>query len=139
MLKFSLFRKKKVLLIAEAEDILAIAIARLEQEGHDVLIVSDGLEGLKRLQKEKLDLIVVDISVPQVNGLQMVQLLRTSGSLKGTPIIVVTDSHSLGETACQSLKGVSQFLLKPFEVKELVEKVKATLSGPTPREKTKVA
>ena len=117
----------KVLIVDDEPDILTLVTARLRQSGYEILVASDGLEGLEKAEKEKPDLILVDVSMPRMNGFQMVQLLRMSEALKETPVIVITASHQKDEVAWRKQVGVTQFILKPFESKELLEKVEKAL------------
>jgi len=120
---------KKILVVDDEQDILAVITARLEQKGYQVIAASDGLEGLEKAEKEKPHLILVDVSIPQMNGFQMVQLLQQYESLKTIPVIVITASRQKDEAAWREQVGVEQFILKPFEAKELLEKVEEALHG----------
>lgn len=131
--------KHKVLVVDDEEDILALVTARLRQGGYEVTVASDGLEGLEKAEKERPDLILVDVSMPRMNGFQMIQLLRLNESLKETPIIVITASRQKDEAAWREQVGVSQFVLKPFESGELLEKVRRTLCRSQLREKRKAS
>lgn len=119
--------KYKVLVVDDEADILTLVTARLRQSGYEVMVASDGIEGLEKAEKERPDLILVDVSMLQMNGFQMVQLLRLDGSLKETPVLVITASRQKDEMAWRKQVGVTQFILKPFESKELLEKVEKAL------------
>ena len=121
--------KRRILVVDDEVDILTLVTARLRQSGYDVMTASDGLEGLERAQKERPDLILVDVSMPQMNGFQMIQLLRLDGALKETPVIVITASRQKDEAAWREQVGVTQFILKPFESEELLGKVKEALQA----------
>ena len=82
---------------------------------------------MDKAEKEKPDLILVDVSMPRRNGFQMVQLVRMSESLKGIPIVVITASSQKDEAAWREQVGVTQFILKPFESEELLEEVQKAL------------
>lgn len=127
-------RKKKILVVDDEEDILTLITARITQGGYDVVTAGDGLEGLEKAEKEKPDLILVDVSMPRMNGFQMVQLLRIHDTLKDTPIIIITASRQKDEAAWRDQVGVRYFILKPFEAKELLEKVKEALHSQPSRE-----
>ena len=126
-------KKKKILVVDDEPDILTLIRARLEQKGYQVLVAADGLEGLEKAEKGKPDLILVDVSMPRMNGFQMVQLLRMDEALKETPIIVITASRQKDEVAWRAQVGVDQFVLKPFDAKELLTKVEEALRVHSPR------
>ena len=119
--------KKRILVVDDEQDILTLVTARLEQNGYEVLIASDGLEGLEKAEKEKPDLVLVDVSMPRMNGYQMVQLLRQYESLKEIPVVVITASRQKDEAAWRTQVGVEHFILKPFEAKELLDEVREAL------------
>lgn len=123
------FRRKKILVVHEEEDLLTIMTARLKQNGYQMLIASDGLEGLRMAQKERPDLIVVDVTIPRLNGFQMVQLLHMDKLLKEIPVIVVTVSRHKDEEAWWSQLGVHYLLVHPFETKVLLEKLQEALQN----------
>lgn len=116
-------QKKKILVVDDEQDILALIKARLEQNSYQVIVALDGLEGLEKTEKERPDLILVDVSMPRMNGFQMVQLLQQYESLKTIPVIVITASRQKDEAAWRTQVGVEHFILKPFEAKELLNKV----------------
>ena len=117
----------KVLIIDDEADIFTLVTVRLRQSGYEVLEACDGIEGLDKAEKEKPDLILVDVSMPRRNGFQMVQLVRMSESLKGIPIVVITASSQKDEAAWREQVGVTQFILKPFESEKLLEEVQKAL------------
>ena len=123
------FHRKKILLVHEEEDLLTLITARLKQNGYQILVASDGLEGLRMAQKERPDVILVDVTVPRLNGFQMVQLLHLDKSLKEIPVIPVTASHHKDEAAWWAQLGVRYFLVKPFETQVLLEKVQEALQN----------
>lgn len=117
----------KVLVVDDEEDILTLITARLRQAGYEVVTAPCGIEGLTMAEKERPDLILVDISMPEMNGFQMVQLLRFEGAFKETPIVVITASRQPDEAAWREQVGVTHFILKPFEPQELLGKVEEAL------------
>ena len=126
--------KCKILVVDDEKDILTLVTKRLEQNGYQVVVAWDGLEGLEKAEKERPDLVLVDVSMPRMNGYQMVQLFRQYESLRELPVVVITASRQKDEAAWRVQVGVEHFILKPFEPKELLDKVREAL-----REKGKKA
>ena len=118
---------KRILIVEDEKDILTPIKAWLAQSGYDIVVAYEGLEGLEKAQKEQPDLILVDVSIPRMNGYQMVQLLRQYEMLKETPVVVITASRQKDEAAWRTQVGVEHFILKPFETKELLDKVREAL------------
>ena len=123
------FHRKKILVVHEEEDLLTIMTARLRQNGYQMFIAPDGLEGLRMAQKERPDLIVVDVTIPRLNGFQMVQLLHMDKSLKEIPVIVITVSRHKDEETWWAQLGVRYLLVHPFETKVLLEKLQEALQN----------
>jgi len=131
MFRLNFFHRKRILVVNDEEDVLTIVTARLRQNGYQVLVASDGLEGLRTAQKESPDLIFVDVTIPRINGFQMVQLLRHDKLLKEIPTLVVTASHHKDEVAWWAQLGIHHLLVKPFETKVLLEKIQELLQNPS--------
>ena len=123
----------KVLVVDDEADILTLVTARLQANGYEVMVASDGLEGLEKAQKERPNLILVDISMPRMNGFQMVQLLRLDALLTETPVLVITASREQDKETWRDQVGIDAFILKPFETKELLKKIAEALNGHSSR------
>ena len=109
--------KEKILVIDDEELILDIAREILINIGYDVIITSDGHEGIAMLSKEKFALLLTDIRMPDINGLEVIKHVRDYN--KEIPIIIIT-GHGTLDVAIKALKlGAQGFLLKPFTTTEL--------------------
>jgi len=117
----------KILLI---EDDLSIASALrhvLSQEGHQLDAEERGDSGLKRAQEGQFDLVITDLRLPGLNGLDLVRQLH--GAKPRLPIILVT-AHGTTETAIEATKyGAYDYLLKPFEMTELLDLVRKAVAS----------
>lgn len=118
---------RKVLVVDDEKDFLTLVTADLKAHGYDVIAAYDGLEGLEKAEKENPDLILVDVSMPRINGFQMVQLLRLNEAFKETPILIITGTHQKSESAWCEQMGIRHWILKPFENKVLLEKIEKAL------------
>ncbi|HLF85484.1 MAG TPA: HD domain-containing phosphohydrolase [Nitrospiria bacterium] len=113
--------KEKILIIDDEESIRQLCTAALISQDYQVRCASNGIEGLKMVGYESFDLILTDIMMPGMGGLQFIISLREVDA--EIPIIVIT-GHGTVETAIESLKlGVQGFLMKPFTIKEFKEAV----------------
>jgi putative nucleotidyltransferase with HDIG domain len=109
--------REKILVIDDEEFILDIAREILTNIGYDVTITSDGHEGIKLLLREKFSLLLTDVRMPDISGLEVIQHVR--GHNREIPIIIIT-GHGTLDTAIKALKlGAQGFLLKPFTAAEL--------------------
>jgi len=111
-------------LVVEDEVALAEGIARgLTGEGFEVEVVGDGLRGLEKARDEDLDVIVLDIMLPGMNGYKVCRALRAEGV--GTPILMLTAKSGEYDEAEALDTGADDFLSKPFSFVVLVARIKA--------------
>jgi two-component system, chemotaxis family, response regulator PixG len=89
----------------------------------DVIAINDPLKAPMIILKSKADLILLDITMPKVNGYELCQLLRKNNSLKKTPIIMVTGNTGFIDRAKASLSGATDYLTKPFTQETLVKMI----------------
>jgi len=114
------------LLLIEDDAALRLGLARqLEADGYRVDQAADGADGLFQAQEYPVDLAIVDLGLPKLNGLTIVQRLRQSGSTM--PILILTARGSWQDKVTGLEAGADDYLVKPFEYPELAARVKALL------------
>eukprot|EP00161_Ancyromonas_sigmoides_P015946 TRINITY_DN4244_c0_g5_i1.p1 TRINITY_DN4244_c0_g5~~TRINITY_DN4244_c0_g5_i1.p1 ORF type:complete len:247 (-),score=8.06 TRINITY_DN4244_c0_g5_i1:80-763(-) len=117
----------KILLVDDEPDILEIVSYNLSSEGYQVITASNGLEGVKKAKKEKPHLIVLDVMMPEMDGIEACESIRKIPELKNTIITFLT---ARGEDYSQVAgfdAGADDYITKPIKPKVLVSKVKALL------------
>jgi CheY-like chemotaxis protein len=94
-------------------------------KGYDCTVVEagDGEEGMVVARKERPDVIMLDLRMPVMDGITMLQHLRSDAELKEIPVVMLTAEASMIETDEIAALGVSEYLMKPFAAPELVEKL----------------
>jgi DNA-binding response OmpR family regulator len=117
----------EVLLVEDDEAIGDLVKYNLERQGFAVDWVLDGKEALDRLNEKKYDIIILDLMLPSVDGLELCRKIRSEGKNRETPIIVLTalgdeDTKVKGFSA-----GADDYVTKPFSVKELLARIEAVL------------
>lgn len=118
------------LLLIEDDDALRQGLARqLEAEGYRVDQAPDGAEGLFLAQEYPFDLAIVDLGLPKVNGLTIVQRLRAAG--RALPLLILTARGSWQDKVAGLEAGADDYVVKPFEYPELAARVKALLRRAT--------
>jgi len=114
--------KPKVLIVDDDPDIVTILRDRLESQGYETCLASDGLQGLERIERDQPDLILLDLEMPRLSGLELLKRLsqaRPSGRDSDAPVIVMT-AHGTITKAVEAMKeGAYDFLAKPIEVDHL--------------------
>lgn len=114
------------LLLIEDDAVLRLGLKRkLEVDGYRVDMAADGEDGLFQAREYPLDLAIVDLGLPKMNGLTVVQTLRAEG--KTLPILILTARGSWQDKVKGLETGADDYLVKPFEYPELAARVKALL------------
>ncbi|WP_166960842.1 response regulator transcription factor [Yeosuana marina] len=117
----------KILLVDDEPDILEIVGYNLSNEGYQVLTAENGLEAVKKAKKELPHLIILDVMMPEMDGIEACEIIRKSPDLKDTVITFLT---ARGEDYSQVAgfdAGADDYITKPIKPKVLVSKVKALL------------
>jgi two-component system response regulator AtoC len=111
----------RVLVADDEEDILEIIQDRLEACGFTVVTAANGAEALRKISTERFDGVFLDVKMPEMSGLEVLEQVRKRDTT--LPIIIITSSTSR-EAAIDSLaKGANEYVLKPFEWDELKTKI----------------
>ena len=114
------------LLLIEDDAALRLTLARqLEADGYRVDQAKDGEEGLFLAREYPVDLVIVDLGLPKLNGLTIVQRLRQDGS--AVPVLILTARSSWQDKVVGLEAGADDYLVKPFDYPELVARIKALL------------
>jgi len=114
------------LLLIEDDAVLRLGLARqLEAEGYRVDQAADGEEGLFQAREYPVDLAIVDLGLPRMNGLAVVEQLRADG--RTIPVLILTARGSWQDKVRGLESGADDYLVKPFEYPELAARVKALL------------
>lgn len=112
-------------LVVEDEATLADSVRyHLEREGYDVSTANDGLTGIEQFRAFSPDLIVLDLMLPQLSGLDVCRLVRTQSTV---PIIMLTAKDSEADVVTGLEVGADDYMTKPFSMRELVSRVRANL------------
>lgn len=115
---------KKIILAAEDSPATQKFISfTLKYKGYEVVVANDGLEAMEKLSGEKFDLIILDILMPRMNGLEVLKEIKTKTPYKDTPIIMLTSEKGEVERETAGKLGARAFLPKPFQPAELIEAV----------------
>ena len=118
---------KKILVIDDEPEMVDMLRIRLEDEGYGIITALNGEEGLKKAEGDHPDLILLDILLPGMSGLEVAKRLRESKATKDVPIIMVTALIG-GDAMRTGLKsGAAYFISKPFDPEELLTQIKSAI------------
>lgn len=116
--------KKLILAIDDEKDILKLVQYNLEREGHQVLCAKSGEEGLELARAKKPDLILLDLMLPGMDGLEVCKVLRSNKETRHIPVLMLTAKSSEVDQVLGLELGASDYITKPFSVKVLSARVK---------------
>lgn len=127
---------KKILVVDDEKPISDIIKFNLEKEGFDIVTAFDGEEALEKVEEENPDLIVLDVMLPKIDGLEVVREVRKTHSM---PIIMVTAKETEIDKVLGLELGADDYVTKPFSNRELVARVKANLRRQSSTQSTEQA
>lgn len=116
--------KNTILIIEDEKPISDIVKFNLEREGYDIITAFDGLEGYQKGIQENVDLILLDIMLPSMNGFDVCRHIREKSSV---PIIMVTAKEEEVDKILGLELGADDYITKPFSLRELIARVKANI------------
>lgn len=119
--------KPRILIIDDSEEIRKIVSIALNQKGYEVIDAADGQSGLALAFTSKPDLILLDCTMPGMNGFNVLTYLRSHLSTKYTGVILLTSSNSVEDKVLGLQKGADDYISKPFVPSELFARVEAAL------------
>jgi two-component system, OmpR family, alkaline phosphatase synthesis response regulator PhoP len=115
---------KKILLVEDEQIIIDLLQKKLIEEGYDVSVAKNGEEGVKMMQEEKPDLVLLDIVMPKMGGLEVMEEMQKDPDLKRVPIVVVSNSGQPVELDRAKRLGAKDWLIKTeFDPQEVIDKV----------------
>ena len=118
---------KKVLVIEDNEQNMYLMQFLLEKQGFEVVAASDGFQGAAAAAREKPDIILLDIQLPEMDGYEVARKLRSNADLAETPIIAVTSHAMVGDRAKCISAGATDYVEKPIDPEGLVERIRGHL------------
>ncbi len=113
-----------ILVVEDEQSILEIVELYLQRAGYHVLTASDGQRAMSLLEKQLPDLVVLDIMLPKINGLEITHWMRSKGDI---PIIMLTARREESDRIAGLEMGADDYVIKPFSPQELVSRVRAVL------------
>ena len=116
----------RVLLVDDEPSILKVVGRRLESAGYEVVTAADGQDGLTKVRVGRPDIVLLDLMLPKLSGLEVCAALKSDASLKHIPVIMFT-SHGKLEDIFKSSTNVVGFITKPFNVTDLMNKISSVI------------
>lgn len=120
-------KKPKIVVIEDEVDILEVINYNLSKEGFDVCSALDGEEGLALIKKEVPDLVLLDLMLPGLDGIEICRKLKTDYSTRSIPIIMVTAKGEESDIVLGLGMGADDYMVKPFRPRELMARIRSVL------------
>src|SRR5512133_3143049 len=120
-----------ILVIDDERDLQELVRYNLEKEHYDVIVASDGRTGLDIALRHRPDLVVLDLMMPGIDGLEVCRRLRTDDRGKRIPLIMLTAKATESDRVVGLELGADDYVIKPFSPRELVARIKALLRRTT--------
>jgi two-component system phosphate regulon response regulator PhoB len=124
--------KPKILVVDDEPDAVELVEFNLKQAGYDVVTAADGDEALKKARSVLPKLIILDLMLPEVDGMEVCKILRRDARTRGIPIIMLTAKAAEIDRVLGLELGADDYVTKPFSPRELVLRVKRLLRSPEP-------
>jgi DNA-binding response OmpR family regulator len=121
-------QKKRILIVDDSPTALMWQQLLLKLEQYDTLTARDGEEGVSIARRERPDLILLDVSMPRMNGLEACRALRAAPETRDIPILMVTTHSEMENVLAGFEAGCNEYLTKPLEQAEYLIKVRSYLN-----------
>jgi two-component system, OmpR family, alkaline phosphatase synthesis response regulator PhoP len=119
--------KKRILLIEDEEDIAALIKLQAEISGYKLHVEVDGINGYRAVEREKPDLVIIDIMLPGINGYDVCRKIKNNPELKNIPVIILSAKGEELDVILGLELGADDYVAKPFSPKILFSRIKAVL------------
>jgi DNA-binding response OmpR family regulator len=119
--------KGRILIVDDDQHAVEILTRMLEREGYECIGVAGGPEALEALHRQAVDVILLDVMMPGMDGLQVCDRLREDEKLRQIPVILVTAKDDMETRSKGMALGVSEYLTKPVNKRELFNRIAAQL------------
>lgn len=125
--------KKTILIADDSPTMRAMLVSTIEMLGdYRIIEASSGFEALRLLPRDKVDLILTDINMPDINGLELISYLRNNANYQTIPVIIISTEGSQKDIEKGKLLGANEYLIKPFDPASLQALITSYLCSTTP-------
>jgi phosphate regulon transcriptional regulator PhoB len=121
------FMNNKILIVDDEPDIVDLVSYNLKKDGFRVATASDGEAALHKIRKDRFDLVVLDLMLPGIQGVELCRIIRNDPKTVNTPIIMLTAKGEEVDRVIGLESGADDYMTKPFSSRELIARIKAVL------------
>ena len=123
---------KSILVVDDSPTVRKLISGKLEKCGHDVICANDGVEAMERLEHFVPDLVLLDITMPRMDGYQVCKTIRSNNSTKDVPVVMISGKDGFFDKVRGRMAGTTGYITKPFGPETLMKAVEMYLSGEIP-------
>ncbi|MBI3892148.1 MAG: response regulator [Candidatus Wallbacteria bacterium] len=120
---------KRLLIVDDSELVVTMLADHLESEGFEILVANDGQHGYERVLADKPDLVITDVQMPRLSGLDLTRKLRENESTRPLPIVMITTLNTMDDRLAGIEAGADDFINKPFNKQMLLLKIRNLLKS----------
>jgi two-component system alkaline phosphatase synthesis response regulator PhoP len=124
--------KQRILVVDDDREVVRLMQAYLERAGYEVMTAYDGQSAVHMLRREKPDLLLLDLMLPDQDGFDITRLMRSDPTLADIPIIMLTARVDVTDRIVGLEMGADDYVTKPYDPREVVARVRARLRSPGP-------
>lgn len=124
---YKLFMAKKILIIEDEKDIAELIKHYLEKDNFETLSAFDGEKGLELIKRQNPDVVILDLMLPKIDGIEVCKRIRSDSKVSDIPVIMLTAKGDESDRIIGLELGADDYVTKPFSPKELVARIKALL------------
>jgi two-component system chemotaxis response regulator CheY len=115
--------KPKILVVDDSPTIRKFISIALKIKGYEIISANDGMEALELLPNEKIDLIITDLNMPNIDGFNLIARIRSNESYANTPIIVMSNLSDSEDIERAMQLGANSYIIKPFDQNNIIKEV----------------
>lgn len=118
---------KKIMTVDDAASVRQLVSFTLSKEGYDIVEASNGKDAVNKLAGTSVDMVVTDLNMPEMDGIQLIRQIRANPKYRYIPIIMLTTESQAGKKQEGKAAGATGWIVKPFQPEQLVAVVKKVL------------
>ena len=116
---------KKILITEDSPTMRSLLVSTIETlEGYEIVEAASGFEALRLLPREKVDLIITDINMPDINGLELISYVKNNPNYRHIPLFIISTESSEKDREKGLALGADEYLVKPFNPQKLQEMIR---------------
>ncbi len=121
--------KPKIIVADDDFDLCELLDLRLRQSDFEVFTVMDGLQALEMIRSVRPDLVILDIIMPSMTGMEVLSQMRSEPAIADIPVILMTAERKEKDISIGFAMGIVDYIVKPFNLRDLVAQAKGVISG----------